>query len=247
MATGSVLSDLERLRGRATKKLKITSVGRSRDTNVSIVRIRTDDGMRAMARSWSDADISMILHRKITVRIGRDPADFDAISDRAIEANYKYPGRSSAGHWRESTAIWDLLESAGKSICAFGRHTPGAPRLRVEQAAPQRRRGQGWPAPRAKATAFKIRVGNVCGHDRDEWPGRTEAIIPARKAVGERVAALGRRQQLLHACQGHRGRPDSGESRLLPLREARVLGTGWTAEVAAALGFPLRAAKRRPG
>jgi len=22
--------------------------------------------------------------------------------------------------------------------------------------------------------AFKIRIGKVCGHDEDEWPGRTE-------------------------------------------------------------------------
>jgi L-alanine-DL-glutamate epimerase-like enolase superfamily enzyme len=36
--------------------------------------------------------------------------------------------------------------------------------------------------------AFKIRVGKVTGHDEDEWPGRTEAIIPAvRKAVGDKV------------------------------------------------------------
>ncbi len=26
--------------------------------------------------------------------------------------------------------------------------------------------------------AFKIRVGRECGHDRDEWPGRTEAVVP---------------------------------------------------------------------
>jgi L-alanine-DL-glutamate epimerase-like enolase superfamily enzyme len=34
-------------------------------------------------------------------------------------------------------------------------------------------------------TAFKIRVGKECGHDEDEWPGRTEAVVPAvRAAVG---------------------------------------------------------------
>ena len=27
--------------------------------------------------------------------------------------------------------------------------------------------------------AFKVRVGAECGQDRDEWEGRTEAIIPA--------------------------------------------------------------------
>ena len=32
--------------------------------------------------------------------------------------------------------------------------------------------------------AFKFRVGSECGHDRDEWPGRTEAILATmRKAL----------------------------------------------------------------
>jgi L-alanine-DL-glutamate epimerase-like enolase superfamily enzyme len=39
--------------------------------------------------------------------------------------------------------------------------------------------------------AFKVRVGAECGQDRDEWPGRTEAIIPAiRKALGPDAALL---------------------------------------------------------
>ena len=39
--------------------------------------------------------------------------------------------------------------------------------------------------------AFKIRIGRECGHDQDEWPGRTEAIVPAvRAALGDDVALL---------------------------------------------------------
>jgi L-alanine-DL-glutamate epimerase-like enolase superfamily enzyme len=39
--------------------------------------------------------------------------------------------------------------------------------------------------------AFKFRVGAECGHDVDEWPGRTEAIVPAiRKALGPDAALL---------------------------------------------------------
>jgi L-alanine-DL-glutamate epimerase-like enolase superfamily enzyme len=34
--------------------------------------------------------------------------------------------------------------------------------------------------------AFKFRVGKECGHDEDEWPGRTEEIVPEiRKALGK--------------------------------------------------------------
>jgi L-alanine-DL-glutamate epimerase-like enolase superfamily enzyme len=39
--------------------------------------------------------------------------------------------------------------------------------------------------------AFKVRIGSVAGHDRDEWPGRTESLIPAvRRAIGEDVKLL---------------------------------------------------------
>jgi L-alanine-DL-glutamate epimerase-like enolase superfamily enzyme len=39
--------------------------------------------------------------------------------------------------------------------------------------------------------AFKVRIGKVCGHDQDQWPGRTEALIPAmRKALGDKVTIL---------------------------------------------------------
>jgi L-alanine-DL-glutamate epimerase-like enolase superfamily enzyme len=39
--------------------------------------------------------------------------------------------------------------------------------------------------------AVKIRIGRECGHDQDEWPGGTEAIVPAvRKVLGEDVALL---------------------------------------------------------
>jgi L-alanine-DL-glutamate epimerase-like enolase superfamily enzyme len=39
--------------------------------------------------------------------------------------------------------------------------------------------------------AFKVRCGAECGNDRDEWPGRSEAIIPyIRKALGDQVSLL---------------------------------------------------------
>ena len=39
--------------------------------------------------------------------------------------------------------------------------------------------------------AFKFRIGKECGHDEDEWPGRTEAIVPAmRQAMGDDVTLL---------------------------------------------------------
>jgi len=39
--------------------------------------------------------------------------------------------------------------------------------------------------------AFKIRIGKVCGHDEDQWPGRTEALVPTvREALGDEVKLL---------------------------------------------------------
>jgi L-alanine-DL-glutamate epimerase-like enolase superfamily enzyme len=39
--------------------------------------------------------------------------------------------------------------------------------------------------------AFKFRIGRECGHDEDEWPGRTEEIVPAvRRALDPATALL---------------------------------------------------------
>ena len=39
--------------------------------------------------------------------------------------------------------------------------------------------------------AFKVRIGKECGHDEDEWPGRTEAVVErVRSALGDDVRLL---------------------------------------------------------
>ncbi len=39
--------------------------------------------------------------------------------------------------------------------------------------------------------AFKFRVGKECGRDQDEWPGRTEKIVPTvRMALGNDAILL---------------------------------------------------------
>jgi L-alanine-DL-glutamate epimerase-like enolase superfamily enzyme len=39
--------------------------------------------------------------------------------------------------------------------------------------------------------AFKIRIGKECGHDEDEWPGRTEAVVArVRERLGDDAALL---------------------------------------------------------
>jgi len=160
---------------------KIKSVETFTSGNVSIVRIRTDAGAEGYGQiSTYDADISaMIMHRKIARHaLAKDPGEIDAIVDRCIEANYKYPWsfvcRALAGL---DTAIWDLLaKREERSVCELlgGKRRPivayGSSMSRSIKPADEAAR-----LVRLKETqgfrAFKIRIGKVNGHDQDQWPG----------------------------------------------------------------------------
>ena len=181
--------------------LKIQSIETFVDGNLGFTRVTTDDGSEGWGQvSNYDADVSAtILHRKIaSYGLGRDPADLEDIVDRAIEGNYKYPWsfvcRATTGL---ETAIWDLLgKRRGRSVCELlgGRPRP----LPVYGSSMSRTITPAQEAERIARLrdqkgfrAFKIRVGKVAGRDEDQWPGRTEEIIPAiRKAVGSDVALL---------------------------------------------------------
>ncbi len=168
-------------------------------TQLCVVRITTDDGMQGYGQTAPfDADITAtVLHRKLArLVLGADVGQFEEISDRCIEANYKFPWsfvcRALAGI---DTAIWDLLgKRAGKSVCALlgGQARP----LAVYGSSMRRDISPADEAVRLKKLrdqhgfkAFKIRVGKVCGRDEDAAPGRTPALIPAvRKALGDDVS-----------------------------------------------------------
>jgi L-alanine-DL-glutamate epimerase-like enolase superfamily enzyme len=187
---------------RAKTGLKIQRIETfTHGTTVSLVRLRTDDGSEGIGQiAPFDADIAAtILHRKIAPHVlGADPGDWDALVDICIERNYKFPWsyvcRALAG---VDTAIWDwlakrqnkgvceLLGSKPRSIAVYGSSmrrdiTPTDEARRLAQ----RRDEKGF-------MAFKVRVGKVTGHDQDQWPGRTEALIPTvRKAVGDKVRLM---------------------------------------------------------
>jgi L-alanine-DL-glutamate epimerase-like enolase superfamily enzyme len=182
--------------------LKIKSIETfTSGTDVSFVRIRTDDGSVGYGQvSPYDADISAtVLHRKIApLVLDQDPAILTTLVDRCVEANYKFPWsfvcRALTGL---DTAIWDLLgKREHKSICEL---LGGKPRALPVYGSSMSRTIT--PADEAKRLvrlrdslgfrAFKVRVGRVNGHDGDQWPGRTEALIPAmRKALGDDVVIL---------------------------------------------------------
>jgi L-alanine-DL-glutamate epimerase-like enolase superfamily enzyme len=182
--------------------LKVRSIETfTRGTNLGVVRVRADDGSEGWGQlSPFDADITaLVLHRKLAPHVlGADPADFEALSDTCIEANYKYPWsficRGLAGI---DTALWDLLgKRHKKGVCEL---LGGKPRPVPAYGSSMRRDIK--PADEARRlaklrdekgfTAFKVRVGKVNGHDHDQWPGRTEALVPAvRKAVGDKVRLM---------------------------------------------------------
>ena len=162
---------------------------------VGFVRVTAENGAQGWGQvSTYHADITcQILHRQVApYALGSDAFLIDQLIDRIEEKEHKFPGsylkRAMAGL---DTALWDLHgKAAGKPVIELLGGAPG--RLRAYASSMRRD-----IAPEAEAErflrlrdaygfdAFKFRVGAECGHDVDEWPGRTEAIVPAiREALG---------------------------------------------------------------
>ena len=168
---------------------------------VGIVRVTTESGDQGWGQvSPYNADItSTVFHRQIApYALGRPALDIERFSSEIPEREHKFPGsylrRALAGL---DTALWDLRGRVeGKSVCEMlgGTARPfpvyGSSMRRdiapAEEAArlARLRDMHGYQA-------FKFRIGRECGHDADEWPGRTEQIVPAvRAAVGDHIALL---------------------------------------------------------
>lgn len=168
---------------------------------VGFVRVTADDGAQGWGQvSTYNADISsLVLHRQVAPwALGADIDAVEEVLDIIPEREHKFPGsylcRAMAGL---DTAVWDLRgRKAGKSVCELLGGTPGP--LRVYASSMKRDIRPADEADRFLRLrerygfdAFKFRIGAECGHDIDEWPGRTEEIIPAmRKAAGDEVALL---------------------------------------------------------
>jgi len=179
----------------------IKSIETFSNTFVSLVRVRTDDGAEGWGQiSPYNADISaVVMHRQVApYALGQDALAIDPLIDRILEIEFKFPGsyvrRALAGL---DTALWDLRgKLEGQSVCELlgGQVRP----MRVYASSMRRD-----ITPEAEAErllrlrdtygydAFKFRIGRECGHDVDEWPGRTEAIVPAmRRALGDEATLL---------------------------------------------------------
>lgn len=170
--------------------------------HVAFVRVTTDDGQEGWGQcSTYHADITAtIFHRQIAPHVlGRDAfGDIGATILHVEEKEHKFPGshraRALAGL---DTALWDLRGRAmGKPVVELLGGRPG--RLRAYASSMKRDITPEDEAARFVRlrddkgfTAFKWRVGAECGHDGDEWPGRTEAVIPiVSRALSDGVDKL---------------------------------------------------------
>jgi L-alanine-DL-glutamate epimerase-like enolase superfamily enzyme len=168
---------------------------------IAMVRVRADDGAAGWGQVASyNADITAaVIHRQIAPHaLGKDSTDIDALGMRILELEHKFPGaylRRALGGL--DTALWDMRgKRVGRSVCELLGGTPRA--IRVYASSMRRDITPEDEAERFARLrdshgydAFKFRVGRECGHDADEWPGRSEAIVPAvRRALGDDVALL---------------------------------------------------------
>src|SRR5580704_1926466 len=168
---------------------------------VCFVRVTSDSGATGWGQtSTYNADITAaIFHRQVAPwALGADAYGIDALVERIEEREHKFPGsyrcRALAGL---DTALWDLRgKLEGKPVVEL---LGGQPRRLRAYASSMRR--DITPEQEAERLvrlrdeqgfdAFKWRVGAECGHDVDEWPGRTESIVPTvARALGDHPAKL---------------------------------------------------------
>jgi L-alanine-DL-glutamate epimerase-like enolase superfamily enzyme len=181
--------------------MKIASLETFANQFVCFVRLTTDSGAVGWGQtSTYNADITAaVFHRQVAPwTLGADALDIEALITRVEEREHKFPGsyrcRALAGL---DTALWDLRgKLAGKPVVEL---LGGKPRRLRAYASSMRRDIS--PADEARRLvqlrdelgfdAFKWRIAAECGHDIDEWPGRTEAIVPqVARALGDGVAKL---------------------------------------------------------
>ncbi len=181
--------------------MKIARIETFCDQYVGFVRVTSDSGAQGWGQmSPYNADITaQVTHRQVAPwSLGRDALDIAALVATIPEREHKFPGpylfRAIGGL---ETALWDLRgKLEGKPVCEL---LGGKPRSLRAYASSMKR--DITPADEAKRflrlrdahgfDAFKFRVAAEYGHDVDEWPGRTEAIIPeVRRALGPDAALL---------------------------------------------------------
>ena len=181
--------------------MKIKKLETFSNNFVGFVKLTVEDGSFGWGQlSTYHSDITAkIFHRQVAPwAIGKDIDDLDRLLDLITEREHKFPGsylrRAMSGL---DTSIWDLRgRVASKSVTELLGGSPG--KLRAYASSMKRDITPKEEAQRLKILrdekgfdAFKVRAGAEVGRDSDEWPGRTEEIIPTiRKELGADVDLL---------------------------------------------------------
>ncbi len=181
--------------------MKINRIETFTTPDVGFVRVSDEEGRQGWGQvSTYHSDITCeILHRQVAPwMLGQPCDDLDDLLDLVVEREHKFPGsylRRAIGG--VDTAIWDLRgKLAGKPVAELLGGSAGP--LRAYASSMKRDITPKDEAARMQALrdkfgfdAFKVRAGAEVGRGRDEWPNRTEEIIPMmRKSLGDEVALL---------------------------------------------------------
>ena len=181
--------------------MKIKSIETFCNEFVGFVRVTAEDGAQGWGQvSTYHSDITaQVLHRQVAPwTLGQDMTNLDDLLDIVTEREHKFPGsylrRAMAGL---DTAIWDLRgKQLGKPVTELLGGSPGL--VRAYASSMKRDITPADEAARMKGLrdmhgfdAFKVRAGAEVGRNQDEWPGRTEEIIPTmRRELGGDVDLL---------------------------------------------------------
>ena len=180
---------------------KITKIESFCNEYIGFVRLTNEDGAQGWGQvSTYNSDITcQILHRQVAPwTLGEKTEDLDDLLDLVTEREHKFPGsylRRAMGGF--DTAIWDMKgKVAGQPVVKLLGGDPGS--LRAYASSMKRD-----ITPKDEANrlcklrdefgfdAFKVRAGAEVGRNKDEWPGRTEEIIPTISTeLGDRVDLL---------------------------------------------------------
>jgi L-alanine-DL-glutamate epimerase-like enolase superfamily enzyme len=181
--------------------MKIKTVESFCSEFVGFVRVTAEDGTQGWGQvSTYHSDITQaVLHRQVAPHVlGRDTEDLDDLLDLVTEREHKFPGsylrRAMAGF---DTAVWDARgKQTGKPVAELLGGSAGE--IRAYASSMKRDITPADEALRMKRLrdekgfdAFKVRAGAEVGRGQDEWPGRTEEIIPTmRRELGPDVELL---------------------------------------------------------
>ena len=178
------------------QSMKIISIETFTNEYVGLVRLRTDEGDEGWGQTstYNSEITAQVVHLQVAPHVlGMSGIDIPEVNRKVLEREHKFPGtylyRALCGI---DTALWDIkAKRAKQSVCQLIGGSPSS--IPVYASSMQRE-----ITPEAEAQrflklkeengyfAFKFRIGKECGHDLDQWPGRTESIIKeVRKVLGD--------------------------------------------------------------